>query len=300
MALHLGVAAAIAGGLFYLGSVQHSIGAMFIGVGLAGVYLAFTLRRPYRRWVGLRTPLSEEAKAALERVRFYRLLDEAGQAKFARRVQILLAEYDFESVGGATLDDEIKVLAVAGAAVLVHHLERPELPARRSILIYPDRFDDQYQGHGKGNILGMVHHQGPIIFSAKALRRGWKADTDGHNVSIHEFAHVLDLMDGFADGVPDVGVDGWDETVKEELLRVRKGRSVLRDYAGTNHAELFAVGVEVFFERPHRLAERHPELYERFVEFFGVDPRTLSHREEAAAKTERTGKKRKKKKRRRR
>ncbi len=296
LAVHLSVAVALALGLAWLGIERGSMGAVFVGIGVALIYAVAVSRRPYRRWVGRRTPLSSEAREALERIRFYRLLDDAGQAKFAHRVQLLLAEYDFEAVGG-TLDDEIRVLAVAGAAVLVHHLDDAELPARRSILIYPDSFDDDYGGHGKGNILGMVHRQGPIIFSSKSLRRGWKSDTDGHNVSIHEWAHVLDLMDGYADGVPDVSdQSGWDETVKEELLRVRKGRSVLRDYAGTNRAELFAVSVEVFFERPRKLADRHPELYERMVKFFGVDPCQAEPPRAGVAGT-RKKKKRKKRKR---
>ena len=43
-------------------------------------------------------------------------------------------------------------------------------------------------------------------------------------------------------------------------------RQVLRRYAGTNEAELFAVAVEVFFERPKRLKADDPELYELLAE----------------------------------
>ena len=48
----------------------------------------------------------------------------------------------------------------------------------------------------------MVHGQGPILFSARSLKQGFRGEHDGHNVGYHEFAHVLDFDQGRADGVP--------------------------------------------------------------------------------------------------
>jgi Mlc titration factor MtfA (ptsG expression regulator) len=45
-----------------------------------------------------------------------------------------------------------------------------------------------------------------------------------------------------------------------ETKRAGKRRSVLRKYAATNEAELFAVATEAFFERPRALAAKHPKL----------------------------------------
>ena len=66
----------------------------------------------------------------------------------------------------------------------------PVLPLR-DIVIYERSFDEEY-GDG-GNILGMVHGQGPILFSARSLKQGFRGEHDGHNVGYHEFAHVLDF-----------------------------------------------------------------------------------------------------------
>ena len=46
-------------------------------------------------------------------------------------------------------------------------------------------------------------------------------------------------------------------------------RSVLREYAATNEAELFAVATEFFFERPEALKKKHPKLYAVLVEVYG-------------------------------
>ncbi|MBK6813695.1 MAG: zinc-dependent peptidase [Sandaracinaceae bacterium] len=114
-----------------------------------------------------------------------------------------------------------------------------------------------------------------VLFSERALRDGWNHDSDGYNVSVHEWAHVLDLEDGFADGIPGLAPGSLAEEqqmLNHELVRVRGGRSVLRDYAGTNRAELFAVATEVFFERPELLRRSHSTLYDVLSAWLRVDP----------------------------
>ncbi|MGF1467670.1 MAG: M90 family metallopeptidase [Sandaracinaceae bacterium] len=274
---HLVVAVGLAAGLIVLGLVRDATWPLLwgplVGLGYAGV----ALRRPLRRFVALARPFPPAWRATLERyVRFYRLLDAEGRRRFEANVSLILADHDIEAVAGAPLDDEVRLLAVAGGAVLIHGRPGAALPTHRSILIYPDRFDDDYEVGDHGDVLGQVHRQGPILLSAGALKAGWASGQDGSNVSLHEFAHVLDLEDGFADGVPALGagrVSAWDELVATELERVRRGRSALRPYAGTNEAELFAVAVEVFFERPKELERRHPQLFGALRSYFGVDPR---------------------------
>jgi Mlc titration factor MtfA (ptsG expression regulator) len=70
----------------------------------------------------------------------------------------------------------------------------------------------------------------------------------------------------------------------ERLQRAsRLGRStVLDEYGATDPAEFFAVATESFFEKPHVLRKRHPELYEELKSFYRQDPARLvvaDHRE---------------------
>jgi len=48
--------------------------------------------------------------------------------------------------------------------------------------------------------------------------------------------------------------------------------TLLDKYGATNPAEFFAVATEYFFEQPHRLKEKHPELYEELRLFYRQDP----------------------------
>jgi hypothetical protein len=212
-----------------------------------------------------------EWRDTLERyVRFYRVLDADGRARFERDLRVLAATYDFDAVAGAEVSDELRVLSLAGAAVLIHGWDDVVLPGHRTVILHPASFDADYGAGPHADIAGQVVRQGPILFAVSELRRGWAAGTDGYNVAIHEFAHVLDLADGYADGK--AGAMGWEELLADELERVRRGRSPLRSYAGTNEAELFAVATEVFFEKPETLAAKAPELYDALRDFYAQDP----------------------------
>ena len=58
--------------------------------------------------------------------------------------QIALAELRFEGVRGADPTPERRLAVAAGAALLLHGRPDWDLPTGRTILFYPDRFDDQY------------------------------------------------------------------------------------------------------------------------------------------------------------
>jgi len=244
--------------------------------------VAVVLRRPMRRLRALREPFPARWRELLdEHVSFYRCLDEEHRRRFEDDVRIVLTDLHFEGVRGAPVAEQSKVLAGAGAAMLVHGHPEWELPATRSIVVYPEAFDDEYRigADGESDIAGMVQHAGAIVFSERDLTGDWANHRRGHNVALHEFAHVLDLEDGYADGVPGAlaprALEPWLERMKIEMDNVRGGRSALRPYAATNEAELFAVAVELFFERPKRMQEQHPELYAALRDYFALDPATL-------------------------
>lgn len=260
-------------------SIQRSAYGLLAGVlGAAFAILAGRAYRAQMRRAAWRRPMPTEWRAILERkVRYYRTLDPDGRGKFERNVQRILSEHVFESVSGAVLTDEVRLLTASAAAMLVHGWEEGvSLPSLRTILVYPDHFDDDYAISTRGDVAGMVHSQGPVIVSERALSSGFARPDDGHNVAIHEFAHVLDFTDGFADGVPGglprSAIAAWSSLLDREMKRLEEGHSVLREYASTNRAELFAVAVENFFERPSLLEERHPELYRALATLFRQDP----------------------------
>ena len=235
---------------------------------------AWGARGPIRRLLAVRNPLSPEAARWLQAdFPFYRFLE---KARFERDVKIILAEWTFEGVADVDVTDALKTAVAAGAALLLHGRPEWEWPVRQAILFYPDYFDDTYAAGEGGEFEGMAHAQGPVIFTAESVRQGWKHPADGHNVVLHEMAHLLDYENAFADGAPSLvaseSLAAWRELVRREIRRIRIGRSMLRRYAARDPAELFAVAVENFFERPELMAQRHPELFAALRNIFQIDP----------------------------
>lgn len=275
--LHAACAALLVFGIVALSSESLHPAWGLLALPAVAVYGAMALRRPLRRRRLGREPFPRAWREVLLReVPFYRRLDEEGRRQFERDVRYFIAEWRIEGVEGIEVTDEVRMLIAAGAAVLVHGQPEWELPRGRSILVYPDSFDEKFRFRPDGPMLGEVHGQGPVIFSRKALLEGWRNPLLTGNVALHEFAHLLDMRCATADGVPRMmppaAAGPWLDLVRREMERVRRGRSILRPYAAENEAEFFAVAVEAFFEQSRAMRERHPELYGALAQFFNQKP----------------------------
>ncbi|MEM6287405.1 MAG: M90 family metallopeptidase [Bacteroidota bacterium] len=238
--------------------------------------VALAARRGLRRARVVRQPFPEAARRWLDdHVSVYRALPEAERRRFERDVALVLDGLIYDAAGGVEVTDTLKLSVAAGAAVLLHGHPDWELPTERSVLFVPDTFDAAYGDEEDGLYDGMVHSQGPIVLSVRAVEEGWARD-DGHNVVLHELAHVFDFEGWEADGVPAFldprSADAWVALMRKEMRRAQRGDGILRAYAGSAPAELFAVATEQFFERPARLRSRHEELYDALVAFYNQTP----------------------------
>lgn len=282
------VASLLIGGALglFVGVREGTPPALAAAIGLGGAFLIYLawIRRDLRRRRLASLPFPEAWRVILDKwVDFYRGLDAPARRRFEREVQYFLDEQTITGPRGRPLTDELRLLVAASAVVVIFGKVGFRYPRLRDIIVYDEAFDDEYRVGPEGDILGMVHGQGPILFSAQSLREGFRGEHDGRNVGYHEFAHVLDFEYGRADGVPTFmpwGIVGpWLELVHEETAKVQSRRHLLREYAATNEAEFFAVATEVFFERPTRLKRKHPRLYALLSETYGQDP-ARDHAEE--------------------
>lgn len=93
---------------------------------------------------------------------------------------------------------------------------------------------------------------GPLVISWDAARAESRGPARGRNVVIHEFAHKIDMRDGYLDGTPPLRGDAlsrWTAMMDDEFghSAARPSDRVLGSYAWTNPAEFFAVATERFF-----------------------------------------------------
>ena len=240
-----------------------------------------------RRRARLRAePFPERWRAILSRnVSLYSRLPPESQQELHGHIQVLLAEKSFEGCGGLELTEEIRVTIAAHAGLLLLGREPHYYPGLHSVLVYPSAYRaPSVEALGGGAVIqgeqerhGESWRRGVVVLAWDAARAGARNADDGQNVILHEFAHQLDSEDGAADGVPylDRRSDyaAWARALQPEFERLRKypEASVLDSYGARNPAEFFAVATEAFFERPHELREKHPELYAELSRFYRLD-----------------------------
>jgi MtfA peptidase len=248
---------------------------------------------PFRRRAPApHAPLPAAWRERLDALPFVAALPPARRARFDERVRRFVEEKSWEGCAGLVVTDEMKVAVAAHAVLLALELPDGAYRSVRSILVYPSAFvnptgrvDEHGIVHeGMGQAGEAWHGRGPVIVSWDSARSSVAQSSDGYNVLFHEFAHKLDLLDGWADGTPPLvrraDYEAWTTVMtrehEEHRRAVSSGRRTLLDpYAATDPAEFFAVATEVFFERPLALREAHPDVYARLVAFYRQDPASL-------------------------
>lgn len=241
------------------------------------------------------TPFPPEWKSiVLRNLPIFARLPSYDRAELLADVQVFLAEKRFEGCAGLELTDEIRVTIAAQACLLLLHRETDYYPELTSILVYPSTYavqEDRYVGgniweQGEDSRLGHTGRQlGSLVLAWDEAKHGAADPADGRNLVLHEFAHQLDFEDARTDGAPALATRAeylaWARVMQREYEALRNADatgapSVLDTYGATNPAEFFAVATEAFFERPHALRAKQPELYEEFARFFRQDPLTYS------------------------
>ena len=184
----------------------------------------------------------------------------------------------FERKDEAT--EEMKILVAAEAALLI--VQRPMSDYRhlRVVHLWKDQIDGQESALGTAN-----RHE--VNLSWKYLKMHIRKARDGHNLTLHEFAHLIDFADdGIAQSIPVAQgtscFDEWKQVVDAEHQRLmnayESGKNYsIRAYGGYecikgNKPELFSCGTSAFFERGARLKRESPEIYHLFQKFYGIDP----------------------------
>ena len=184
----------------------------------------------------------------------------------------------FEKKDEAT--EEMKILVAAEAALLI--VQRPMSDYRhlRVVHLWKDQID------GQGNALGTANRH-EVNLSWQYLKMHIRKARDGHNLTLHEFTHLIDFADdGVAQSIPVAQgtscFDEWKQVVDIEHERLMKayesGKNYsIRAYGGYecikgNKPELFSCGTSAFFERGARLKRESPDIYQLFQKFYGIDP----------------------------
>jgi len=202
---------------------------------------------------------------------------------------LFLADKEFAGMQGLEVDDGMAVAIAAQACLPVLQLGLGCYDAFKGIVVHPDMVvarrevmdEDGVVHHYDEELLGEAMPGGPVMLSWHDVAAAGESGAWVVNVVVHEFAHVLDMRDGVADGVPPLPTraarERWLGVLESEwevfCERVDAGEdSRLDPYGAEAIDEFFAVASEVFFVDPRALRAEHPALYGLLAGYYRQDP----------------------------
>ena len=131
-------------------------------------------------------------------------------AELRRLASLFLDQKEFAGAGGLVIDDGMALSIAVQACLPVLRFGLSPYAGFVGIVVHPDEVvasrevaDDVGVVHAYDEVLvGEAMEGGPIMLSWHDVDLAGSASESSYNVVIHEFAHVLDMLDGDADGVP--------------------------------------------------------------------------------------------------
>ena len=218
----------------------------------------------------------------------YSFLDAKEKNYLEQLIQVFIAEKKFIGCNGLQITAEIRVVISAEACMLILGLPHDLYRDLLSLMVYPSTVVVPPEKVGvftrypfierpETPIYGQAFLRGPVVLVWDEVKREARHPESGHNVVYHEFAHMLDMSSGAANGTPVLHSRDqykiWARVFTKEFLALqhdsKKGKKTFLDpYGGLNEAEFFAVATEFFFDKPIQMQKKHKALYDVLAEFY--------------------------------
>ncbi len=255
------------------------------------------LRSWWQRWRAQREEKAVERRAipealwqlTLARYPFLAQRSDDDLQALRRMTSLFLDTKAFHGVDGFEVTDDIAVAVAAQACLPVLRLG---LEAYRGFFGIVMHADEVVARRVVTDEDGVVHEYdepltgeasidtGQVMLTWTDIRDAQELADWAYNVVIHEFAHVLDALNGEIDGIPGIPpseqqawVDVLDADYEAFCARVDAGEeTVLDPYGAEGPEEFFAVAAEAFFVAPAPMKEEQPALYRLLSSYFRQDP----------------------------
>lgn len=242
-----------------------------------------------RRWFGRANPLPAVSDSQWARVEaglpFLDYLVAADRPRLRRLALEFLAAKEFHGANGLELDDDILLSIALQASLPILNIGLQAYRGWVGVIVYPGDFVIPRREYDEAGVVHEYHDEvlgeawdgGPVLLSWF----GGEGQPVGVNVVIHEFAHKLDMENGSVNGLPrlrpGMSRQAWaaafTQAYEDFCTEVDNGAETAIDPYGAEHpGEFFAVVSEVFFELPHVLLHRFPQVYAQLALFYGVNP----------------------------
>ena len=192
------------------------------------------------------------------------------------------------------ITQDIQICIAAIAIKLTFGLDNYLLPLFKTIIVFPREY---YSPFTQTKNKGETNPRGAMVFSWNYIRHGHKEMTDNLNLGLHEFAHALVIQKRYNYRFGNLNnrnnemsfwrllknqdsfiehFNEWNQMLLRGGVEVLVQKKLFRNYAFTNHMEMFAVATEHFFESPLEIKEQLPEVYEQLRKIYNLEGENLS------------------------
>jgi len=225
--------------------------------------------------------LTSEQRSIIEsNIGLYHWLPKDLIAPWEERIICFLEEFPITFMKREMPTKEMEILVAAEACLLIVNRPLSDYRHLKAIHLWEDEINGNENARGSATRF-------EISLSWNYLKQSIKKARDGHNLTLHEFAHLIDFSDdGIAQSIPvsrnSKDFKQWQELVNKEhkkLMQAYEGGKnySIRAYGGYesikgDKPELFSCGTSAFFERGSRLKRECPAIYNALQEFYGIDP----------------------------
>lgn len=201
-------------------------------------------------------------------------------APWEERILCFLEEFPITYMQKKMPTEEMRILVAAEACLLIVRRPLSDYRHLRAVHLW------EYEIKGNPNARGSATRF-EVNLSWNYLKQSIKNARDGHNLTLHEFAHLIDFADdGIAQSIPvsrsSKEFKEWQKIVDHEHTKLMKvyesGKNYsIRAYGGYesingDKPEIFSCGTSAFFERGSRLKRESPKIYDAYKQFYGIDP----------------------------
>ena len=203
-------------------------------------------------------------------------------APWEERILCFLDEFPITYMQKEIPTEEMRILVAAEACLLIVNRPISDYRHLRAVHLWENEIKGNTNARGSATRF-------EVNLSWNYIKQSIKKARDGHNLTLHEFAHLIDFADdGVAQSIPvsrrSKDFKEWQKIVDQEHAKLMKayesGKNYsIRAYGGYesikgDKPEIFSCGTSAFFERGSRLKRESPKIYDAFKQFYGIDPAT--------------------------
>ena len=231
--------------------------------------------------LGAKTFPEEWIQCLIRNVKHYSRLPAELQVKLHELIHIFLDEINLEVKGFQRLTDKMRLCVAAEACLLILNRGFQDYRHVECVEIWKSKPEgtDNWDGDAIAKRVRLNWHW---------TKEGMEDEGDNYNITLHEFAHILDNADdrvAQSVPVPVLSPDRktWEEMVDREYTRLEEAHKsgqghVIKEYGlhtygeEKRRAEFFPCATEAFFEQSTRLKTECPWIYATLKRFYQLDP----------------------------